>query len=72
MSPGRVLALLIAAIVLTLGGAALAQGPVAGPPAVQDLAGEHPAEYYKRASKLFQETEREMGRAHAASSYSFR
>jgi hypothetical protein len=52
MNLGRVLALLIAVIVLTLGGAAMAQ---AAPPAVQKLAGEHPAEYYKRASKLFQE-----------------
>jgi hypothetical protein len=52
MNLGRVLALLIAVIVLTLGGAAMAQ---AAPPAVQELAGEHPAEYYKRASKLFQE-----------------
>ena len=56
MNLGRVLALLVAAIVPTLGGSAvLAQGPVTAPAAVQELAGEHPAEYYKRASELFKE-----------------
>ncbi|HEY8248351.1 MAG TPA: hypothetical protein VIG38_13845 [Hyphomicrobium sp.] len=56
MNLGRALALVVTAIVPTLGGSAvLAQGPVTAPAAVQELAGEHPAEYYKRASELFKE-----------------
>ena len=56
MNLGRLLALLIAAIVPAFGsGAAMAQGPVANPSAVQELAGQHPAEYYKRAGELFKE-----------------
>ncbi len=56
MNLGRVLALLVTAMVPALwSSAVLAQGPVAVPPAVQELAGEHPAEYYKRAGELFKE-----------------
>ena len=36
-------------------GSAYAQGAVAPPAAVQSLAGQHPAEYYKRAGELFKE-----------------
>jgi hypothetical protein len=54
MNLGRVPALFVSAIVLALwSSAVLAQGPVAAPPAVQELAGQHPAEYYKRAGELF-------------------
>ncbi len=60
MNLGRVLALLVIAMVPTPGSSAvLAQGPVAVPPAAQELAGEHPAEYYKRASELFKEGKKE-------------
>jgi hypothetical protein len=49
----RVLALLIVAFVPLLAGAASAQESVATPPSVKELAGQPPAEYYKRADELF-------------------
>jgi hypothetical protein len=42
-------------------GTAYAQGALTTPAAVQALAGQHPAEYYKRAGELFKEGKKDDG-----------
>jgi hypothetical protein len=55
MNLGRGLALFaIALVTLPASIAVRAEAPIATPPAVQELAGQHPAEYYKRAGELLQ------------------
>ncbi len=57
MNSARTLALLfVLAVTAPHGlGSAYAQGAIATPAAVAALAGQHPAEYYKRAGELFKE-----------------
>jgi hypothetical protein len=55
MGLGRSLASFVIALsALSASSVALAQTQIATPPAVQELAGQHPAEYYKRAGELLQ------------------